>query len=134
MFRFHGPLGIVRTWGVDAYLAVALDNLPLASERGSDVLRIRVGNNAGRNGLPRNFSRLIRYAAAGHRDVADRVGAFPHDVRCGHDQSARRPLLARSQLPFLSLRNAAAAEPSELVFASCAALVPQSRRVIQSFH
>ena len=100
VFRPHGLLGIVRTRRVDAHLGVALDHLPLTRECGPDVLRIRLGNNAGRNGFPRNFSRLIRHAAAGHRDVADRVGAFPHDVRCWHDQSARRPVLARSHLPF----------------------------------
>src|SRR5882757_11449447 len=105
-------------------MGVALDFLPLTRECGPDVLRIRLGNNAGRNGFPGNFSWLIRHAAAGHRDVANRVGAFPHNVRCWHDQSARRPVLARSHLPFLSLRNAAAAEPAELVSASCAALVP----------
>src|SRR4030095_16853350 len=132
--RYHWLLGIVRTRRVDAHLAVTLDRLYLTSERGPDVLRIRVGNNAGRNGFPRNFSGLIGHATARHRNVADRVGAFPHDVRCWHDQSARRPVLARSQLPFLSLRNAAVAEPAELVFASCAALVPQSRRVVQSLH
>ena len=31
--------------------------------------------------------------AARRCDVADRVGAFPHDVRSGHDQGARRPCL-----------------------------------------
>src|ERR1051326_5047145 len=62
------------------------------------------------------------------------MGAFPHDVRCRHDQSAGRPMLARSQLSLLSLRNAAAAESAKLVFAPRAALVPQSRRVVQSFH
>src|SRR4029077_4063779 len=37
-------------------------------------------------------------------------------------------------MPFLSLRNAAAAEPAELVSASCAPLVSQSGCVIQSLH
>ena len=58
------------------------------------------------------------------RDVTDTLVAFPDHVRCNHDQGARRPVLARSHLPVLSLRNAAATESIELVFASRAALVP----------
>ena len=64
-FLPSGLLGIVRTRRVDAHLGVALDHLPLTRECGPDVLRIRLGNDADRDGFPRNFSRLIRYAAAG---------------------------------------------------------------------
>src|SRR6266511_6263012 len=48
-------LGIVRTRRIAAHLGVALDHLSLTRECGPDVLRIRVGTNAGRNGFPGNF-------------------------------------------------------------------------------
>ena len=123
-FRHRGSFGIVWTRPVDADLGVAMDNSALARERRPDVLRFRLGDDAGRDRFPGDFSRFIRHAATRHRDVATRVGAFPHHVRRGHDQDALRPMLARFNLPFLSLRNSATAESAELVSPSFTAMDP----------
>src|SRR5438477_637625 len=61
------------------------------------------------------------------------MGAFSHNVRRRHNQTALRSLLARSDLPLLPLRNSAPAQSAKLVSASFAAVDSQSRRALHSF-
>src|SRR5207247_5010985 len=66
-------------------------------------------------------------------NVVNRVGAFSHHVRRRHDQAARRPLLARSDLSFLPLRDSATAQSAELVSPSFTALDAQNWCALHSF-
>ena len=59
------------------------------------------------------------------------LDALPRGVRRGPHQAAPRPLLARSDVPLLPLRDAAAAQPSELVLPPAAEAAPSLQRVLQ---
>src|SRR5205823_12115696 len=63
-------------------------------------------------------------AAAG--DLAFSLARFSHHDWCRPDQTTRRSMLARSDLPVLSLRNAADPESDQPVPAFRTALVPRS--------
>src|ERR1043165_9136055 len=74
----------------------------------------------------------MQYACACRCDLANRVGTFSNDVRRRHDQTAFRPMLARSNLSVLSLRNSAAAQSTKLVSSSFAAVGSQGRCHVHS--
>src|SRR5205085_10647866 len=101
--RGYRLVGIIRVNRVDAHVGAAVADLSLARQRRSNLLRLWLGNDAHRNRFSRDFSRIIEYACAGCCDVANRMGAFSHNVRRRHDQTALRSLLARSDLSLLSL-------------------------------
>ena len=60
--------------------------------------------------------------------VADALAAVPRGVRRRADQAARRPLLARSDLPLLPPRDPADARPAELVLPPSAQAAAPCRR------
>src|SRR6266705_3737403 len=97
-----------------------------------DLVRLWLGNSAARDGILIDLSlstprwpTLSQVQAADPGDLAFSVARFSHHVWRRPDQIARRPLLARSHLSLLSLRNAADPKPGQSIPAFCPALVPQ---------
>src|SRR4029079_18369270 len=92
----------------------ALDPLSLLRQCRTDILRVRVGIAAVRSGILRHLPRLRHDGAARRHQLDLPMDALPADVRRRADQVARRPLLARADLPRLLLRDATDSERAEL--------------------
>src|SRR5262249_10505348 len=97
-----------------------------------NLVRLRLGNPAARDGIPIDLSlpaapwpALSQLEAADPGDLAFSLARLSHHVRRRPDQIARRPLLARSHMSLLPLRNAAHSEPDQPLSAFCPALVSQ---------
>src|SRR5262249_31154303 len=115
----HG--GVVRTLG----------GLSLDRQRRADLLRVRLGIDAGRGWLLRCVPRALAHGSVLRPRPAPAVDAGPRRGLRGLDQAAPRPLLARADLPLLPLRNAAAPQSAQLVFPSPAEAAPPLRRALQ---
>src|SRR5438309_11931412 len=126
--RALGPRdhGLVRWWRlpsavrVDAGLCAALGPLSLDREHRPDLLLLRLGVALARNGLPHHLPWTGHDGTAVQPDRPHALAALPGRVRRWAHQDARRPLLARPDLPLLPPRNAADAESAELVLPSSA--------------
>ena len=105
--------------------------LSVLRERRADLLRLRLGNDAPRGGVPGGVSRRPRHGAAGPGDPADSLDALPGHVRRRPDQAARRPVLEGPDVPLLPLRDAADAEPVLVVLPRAAAVGTPVRRAVQ---
>ncbi len=119
-------------------LVVPLRFADLDLQRRADVLRLRLGAAAGRDRVPLHLSlsaagapAISAAAAAARGDLASALAGDADHVGRGAHQAARRFLLARSDLPRLSLRDAAGAEPADAVLSCAAALGARGRRRLQ---
>ena len=116
------------SWATAAVWALALAALPLVRQRRPDLLRLRLGNAPARDGVPRDLSRRA-HDGTGRRDhLAVALAAVPADVRRGAHQVARRSVLARPHVSRLLLRDAADAEPADVVLPLAARVRPPRRR------
>src|SRR5262249_45179155 len=107
----------------------ALGHVHVDRSHRPDLVRIRLGNPATGDrfpvDLPMSVARRaavpeVQAAHSGH--LAFSLARFSHHDWCGSDQIARGPLLARSHLPLLSLRDAANPQPDQPVPAFFASL------------
>ena len=106
--------------------------LSLVRQRRPDVLRLRLGDRCCCEvGFFTIFAGASRTAPNMLADLDLAMDAVPPDVRRRPDQAARRCVLARSDVPGLLLRNAADAQPAELVFPLAAARRPRGGVVVQ---
>src|SRR4029079_12567907 len=113
----------------------ALAALPVVRPCRAHVLRLRLGDPAPGDGVPRHLPRAsaaprtIRapYAPVSRRDRPAAVAPLPPDARGRPHQAPRRSLLARPHLHGLPLRDPARAEPAVLVLPPPAGVVPPSR-------
>src|SRR6266853_2514738 len=114
-----------------------VDALHVDRECRPALVRLRMGNSTSRNWLPQRLSLsaarwpvISAPRAASRCPVAFSLAHLSHHARRGTHQAARRPVLARPDLPLLPLRDAANSESAKLVAALPAALVPQVRRLV----
>ena len=91
-------------------------------QRRAALVRLRLGDPAARDRLPRHLPlpaarrpSVSAPRAAARGDLAVSLAHLSHHARRGADQAARRPVLARPDLPRLPLRDAADPESAELV-------------------
>ena len=129
----HGPFRPLQPLVLHAGVGHALGHLSFLRECGPDLLRLRLGINAARSRLPRDFSGQQPHRAARHPDLAPALDGVPRDVRRRPHQAARRPLLAQPHLSRLPLRDPAHAESAELVFPLDARLDASRRRLFNHF-
>src|SRR5947207_2727036 len=92
-----------------------------------------MGVNSARSLCLRRLSRQPFRDASDGGDLDAPLAAVSSDVRRGTHQIARRPMLARPDLPRLPLRDTAHAKPAELVLPLGSAVDAQGRRALQSF-
>ncbi len=116
-----------------------LDTLSLVRPYRAAVVRLRLGDPALRNRLPRDLPRSALRSAAvpvssaiGSRALALALARAPHPPRRGADQAARGSLLARPHLPRLPLRDPADPQSFEPSVPPSAALAPARRCALQS--
>ena len=105
-----------------------------------DLVRLRLGDSTARDRLFVDLSLSVdRWASVPQMQAADsRYLAFSlawvsHHDRRGSDQIARRPVLARSNLSLLSLRDTADPESRQSLPSLCAPLVSQIRNGMELF-
>src|SRR6266511_3600928 len=113
--------------GVDARVVGALGALPVDRQRGPDLLLVRLGITAVRGRSVRCLPRRRAHGAADPRGVPHALALVPVGVRRRAHQAARRPLLARPDVPPLPPRDPADAEPAELVLPPPAGAGAQGR-------
>src|SRR5207248_7844060 len=108
--------------------------------RWTDLVRLWLGDSTTRDRLFVDLSLSVdRWAsipqmqAADSRYLALSMAWVSHHDRRGSDQIARRPVLARSNLSLLSLRDTADPEPHQPLFAFRATLVSQIRDGVEPF-
>src|SRR5689334_4606699 len=100
---------------LDLGVAVAVRALPLDRECGAELLRFRLGVDAAGGRLFHGVPGADPCAPLRDSDRHPAMDAVSHgDGRRAH-QAASRPVLARSYLPLLPLRNSATAQSPELV-------------------
>src|SRR5207249_6181602 len=94
-----------------------LGPLPLLRAHRPGLVRVRLGDPAPRDRLPRHLplpaarpAALSPPSGADAGRVAAPLARLPHHARGRADQAARRPLLARLHVPLLPLRDPAAPE------------------------
>src|SRR5438874_4777183 len=111
----------------------SLGDVHVHHSRRANLVRLWLGDATARDRFSLDFSLSVarwspisEMPAAAAGDLAFSLARFSHHDRCRFDKVAWRSLLARSDLPVLSLRNAAHPESDELVSAFRAALVPQN--------
>ena len=89
-------------------LGGAVDAVSLVRQRRTDILRLRLGDRCcSRPDSSRSSSAAQRRRQTSWLHLDLPVDAVPADVRRRPDQDARRPVLARSDVPRLLLRDAA---------------------------
>src|SRR6185503_13035969 len=117
----------------------ALDPLHVLRPRGPALLRLRVGDAAARDRLPGHLPVPpgqpppvpAQHPPFSDRDRPPALAGLPPHVRRGPHQAPRRSLLARPHLHALPLRDAAVAQPAELLSAPDAGVVPPRRGGLQ---
>ena len=121
--------------GERAHAGAALAPLPVLRSRRPDLLRLRLGHPAARDGLPGHLpgapgpalALSAEQPAHACRDRAAALADVAAHARGGSHQAPGRPVLARSQLPRLPLRDPAEPESPLLVFPPAPRLVPPAR-------
>src|SRR6266487_256997 len=119
----------------------SLGDVHVDRPRRPNLVRLRLGNPAAGNrvfvdlSLPvARWPPVSEMPAAVARYLAFSLARFSHHDRRRLDQTARRPMLGRSHLPLLSLRNPANSESDQSLFAFRSALVSQIRDRLESLY
>ena len=119
----------------------SLGHVHVHHSRRANLVWLRLGDAITRNRVSLHFplsvarwSAISEMPAANSGDLAISLARLSHHDWRRPDQAARRSLLARSYLPLLSLRNTTNPESAQPLSAFCAALVPQIRYGLESFH
>src|SRR5262245_5790268 len=117
----------------------AVGALHVLRPRRAGLERLRLGDPAARDRLPRNLPlpparrAPVPAAAAAARDhLAAALADLPDHAGSWPDQAARRSLLAAAHVPLLPLRDPADPEPAQPHAAFHAPVVPPRRRPLQS--
>src|ERR1700744_4264263 len=100
--------------GGHAAVGAALGAAGVDPQRRPDLVRLRLGIHAGRDRVPGHLPGQPDHLAARAHLVPAALADLPAGVRGGHDQAARRQLLAAPDLPALPPRDPAHAGPAEL--------------------
>src|SRR5207244_12518953 len=96
------------------------------------LLRLRLGDAAPLGGFSCDLPRQRPHGADRVAELGVSLAALSRDVRRRPDQATRRSLLAQLHLPGLLLRDAADAEPAQLVLSLAAPFDPPRRGPLQS--
>src|SRR5207245_8305603 len=94
--------------------------VPVDRQRRPGVLRLRLGDAAPRGWISRHLSRCGPDRAGLAADPSLPLAGISSRVWRGPDQAARRPVLAKPDVPLLPPRDPAHAQPAELVLSSLA--------------
>lgn len=118
--------------------ARAVGDLRVVRARRPAVVRVRLGDPAARDRVPRGVPRAAARSAAARvaattpgDDPAVPVARVPDHARRRADQAARRSVLARAVVPRHALRDAAAAESTVAVVPPPARRAPPGGRGVQ---
>src|SRR5205814_2915233 len=119
----------------------SLGDVHVHHSRRANLVRLWLGDATARDRVSCDLSLSVtrwspipEMPAAAAGDLAFSLARFSHHDWCRPDQTTRRSMLARSDLPVLSLRNAADPESDQPVPAFRTALVPQIRHGLESFY
>ena len=119
----------------------SLDDVHVDRAHRSDLVRLRLGDSTARNWFPiylslstDRWSTLSKEAAVDPGYLALSMARISYHDRRRLDQTPRRPVLARSHVSLLSLRNAADPEPDQPVSAFFSALAAEMRDGMEPSH